>query len=33
MMVDQGKDGQTSGLSPVAGAAAVVDDQNLLSCC
>jgi hypothetical protein len=32
MKVDQGKDGQTSGLYPVAGAAAV-DDQNLFSCC
>jgi hypothetical protein len=32
MKVDQGKDGQTSGLYPVAGAA-VVDNQNLFSCC
>jgi hypothetical protein len=31
--VYQGKDGQTSGLYPVAGAAANDDDQNLFSCC
>ena len=32
MKGDQGKNGQTSGLYPVAGAAAV-DDPNLFSCC
>jgi len=32
MKFDQGKDGQTSGLYPVAGSPAV-DIQNLFSCC